>query len=250
MAKKKGSRTKSGPARHRGLGFLFWVCLAVIAVAAGFAAWEPLKTAFSRFSGKPPAAPAPARETPRVTVAPLTDAEQRQKGRQEAPAAQTDTPQKTSRVEKSQPTQPERPVIRKARLYFATVDKAGAIQLKSVIRPIPSSDSPLRDTLEALLKGPSSQELNLGLVSMIPVDARVRSVTVKGETAVVDFSESFRFNPQGLEAMDAQLRQVVYAATEFPSVKNVQIRIEGATVRYLDTEGMRLDSPLSRASFQ
>jgi spore germination protein GerM len=66
----------------------------------------------------------------------------------------------------------------------------------------------------------------------------------------VDFSESFRFNSQGLEAMDTQLRQVVYAATEFPSVKNVQIRIEGATVRYLGPEGMRLDSPLSRGSFQ
>ena len=50
--------------------------------------------------------------------------------------------------------------------------------------------------------------------------------------------------------MDAQLRQVVYAATEFPSVKNVQILIEGTTVRYLGTEGMRLDAPLSRASFQ
>ena len=140
--------------------------------------------------------------------------------------------------------------MRKARLYFATIDPAGRIQLKSVIRPIAASDSPLRDTLESLLKGPTSQELNLGYVSMIPTDARLRRVTVKGDTAVVDFNESFRFNPQGLEAMDAQLRQVVFAATEFPSVRSVQIQIEGSTVRYLGTEGMRLDTPLSRASFQ
>ena len=47
--------------------------------------------------------------------------------------------------------------------------------------------------------------------------------------------------------MNAQLRQVVYAATEFPSVKSVQILIEGTKVRYLGTEGMRMDTPLSRA---
>jgi spore germination protein GerM len=250
MATKKGSRTRSGPARHRGLGFLFWVCLAAIAVAVGVAAREPLKAAFSQLSGKPPATPASTREAPKVTFAPLTEEEQHQKNRPAAPVAQTDRPQQAASVEKNQPSRPERPVIRKARLYFAAVDQAGKIQLKSVIRPIPASDSPLRDTLDSLLKGPTAQELNLGLVSMIPIDARVRNVTVKGDTAVVDFNESFRFNPQGLEAMDAQLRQVVYAATEFPSVRNVQIRIEGTTVRYLGTEGMRLDAPLSRASFQ
>ena len=46
----------------------------------------------------------------------------------------------------------------------------------------------------------------------------------------MDFNESFRFNPQGLEALNAQLRQVVYAATEFPSVKEVQVLIEGKKV--------------------
>ena len=249
MTAKKGSRSRSGPPpRHRGLGFLFWVCLAAIAVAVGVAAQKPLKAALSQLGGKPPAA-APAQPAPKVTVAPLSDAEQHQKDKPAAPAAPADRAQPVSPAEKGQPVPPEKPVIRKARLYFASVDPAGKIRLKSVIRPIPSSDSPLRDTLDALLKGPSSQELNLGMVSMIPAGARVRNVTVSGDTAVVDFNESFRFNPQGLEAMDAQLRQVVYAATEFPSVKNVQIRIEGATVRYLGTEGMRLDAPLARSSF-
>jgi germination protein M len=104
--------------------------------------------------------------------------------------------------------------------------------------------------MESILKGPTAQELNLGLVSMIPSDARLRSVIVKDDTAIIDFSEGFRFNSQGLDAMDAQLRQIVYAATEFPSVRKVQIRIEGQTVRYLGTEGMRLDEPLTRDSFR
>jgi germination protein M len=144
----------------------------------------------------------------------------------------------------------ESPTSRKARLYFAAVDAEGRILMKSVIRSIPASDSPLRDTLRSLLKGPTAQELNLGLISLIPPEAGLRSVTMKGDTAVVDFSEGFRFNGQGMEAMNAQLRQVVYAATEFPSVKRVQIQIEGKTVRYLGTEGVRIDEPLGRSSFK
>jgi germination protein M len=130
------------------------------------------------------------------------------------------------------------------------VDDSGAISVKSVVRSIPASDSPLRDTLQALLSGPSSQELNLGLVSMIPSGAALRGVVVRGDTAEIDFSESFRFNAQGVAAMTAQLRQIVYAATEFPNVRNVQILIEGRKVTYLGTEGVRIDAPLSRASFQ
>jgi len=266
MASKKRSRTRSGPPpRHRGLGFLFWLCLAGIAVAVAIAARDPLRAAVQQLGGGKPSASKPApKDQPKVTIGPLTDTEQRQKSAPQgsppssaspivvttAPVVSAPPPGAAAPSAKGQPPQqPEKPAVRKARLYFTTIDPSGRIQLKSVIRPIAASDSPLRDTLESLLKGPTSQELNLGYVSMIPVEARLRGVTVKGDTAFVDFSQSFRFNPQGIEAMDAELRQVVFAATEFPSVRNVQIQIEGSTVRYLGTEGMRLDVPLSRASF-
>jgi spore germination protein GerM len=166
-----------------------------------------------------------------------------------SPPAQQQAPA-VSPAQKRAPEQAQKLSVRKSRLFFAAVDQDGKIALKSVIRSIPATDSPLRDTLEALLKGPTAQELNLGLVSMIPLDSRLRSVTVRGDTAVVDFSESFRFNAQGIEALDAQLRQVVYAATEFPSVRKVQVLIEGVAVRYLGMEGVRLDKPLTRTSFQ
>ena len=257
MAAQKGSRSRSNarpargrgspPPRHRGLGFLFWLCLFAIVIAVAFAARGPLAAAFALFRGVP--APVPARESPKVTVAPLTDLERAAGNRQAAPAARP-APAPQSPAEKITPATVPLPTVRKARLYFTTVDQSGKIQLKSVIRPIPASDSPLKDTLENLLKGPTSQELNLGLVSMIPTDARLRGVVVRGDTAFVDFNESFRFNAQGIDAMDAQIRQIVYAATEFPSVKKVQIQIEGASVRYLGTEGMRIDAPLGRESFQ
>ncbi|HET6450222.1 MAG TPA: GerMN domain-containing protein [Spirochaetia bacterium] len=275
------SRRNPAPARHRGLGILFWLCLAAVVVAVAVAAREPLKAAFGQLAGKPaagaaqtppagapassPAATAargPGRGQPQVTVAPLTDRE-RAEARAAAGTPATGSDHGAAAASASSPTAasagtaehaaasvPEHPSVRKARLYFASVDPSGKLYLKSVIRTIPASDSPLTDTLQSLLKGPTAQELNLGLLSLIPVDAKLRSAAVKGDTAILDFSESFRFNEQGLDAMNTELRQIVYAATEFPSVKKVQIQIEGATVRYLGTEGIRLDAPLTRDSFQ
>jgi germination protein M len=266
MAKKKTSRRKSSPERrHRGIGFLFWVCLIGIIVAVGFAARGSIKEAFSRLSSPHPTAaptaapstpaPSPAAPTaPRVTISPLPDT-----ARPARPTAPT-TPPAAPTVDRPRATVTDapatpaanpatRPTVRKARLFFVTVDPGGKLLVKSVFRPIPASDSPLHDTLEALLKGPTAGELNSGMLTMIPLESRLRSVTMSGDTAVVDFDQSFRFNAQGTEALNAQLRQVVYAATEFPNVKNVQVLIDGKKVRSLGTEGVRIDTPLSRSSF-
>jgi spore germination protein GerM len=228
-----------------------------IVVAVAIAAREPLTNAWQRLRGEP--APAPL-VTVRPLVEPAADSPQSPAGGKPAatvPGTQTPgavaSPASSSSASSpvSVPAGETRtPAARKARLFFATVDDSGTIAVKSVVRTIPASDSPLRDTLQALLNGPSSQELNLGLVSMVPAGAVLRGVVVRGDTAEIDFSESFRFNSQGLAAMTAQLRQIVYAATEFTNVHTVQILIEGKRVTYLGTEGVRIDAPLSRASFQ
>jgi spore germination protein GerM len=103
--------------------------------------------------------------------------------------------------------------------------------------------------MQSLLAGPSTQELGMGLLSMVPSNSRLKGVVVRGDTAFLDFNESFRFNTLGREGLNAQLEQVVYAATEFPTVKKVQILIEGKKVPYLGAESIRIDSPLDRQSF-
>ena len=81
------------------------------------------------------------------------------------PERARDQPPARSRRYRDEPqtvTPTQRPAVRKSRLFFVTVDPNGRLLMKSVIRPIQASDSPLRDTLEALLKGPTAQELNGG----------------------------------------------------------------------------------------
>jgi len=125
----------------------------------------------------------------------------------------------------------------------------GKITMKGVIRPVEYIDAPLTATLEALLQGPTTAEVNQGLMSLISPQTRLRTVYIKGDTAYVDFNEAFRFNSLGKEGLIAELKQVVYTATEFPTVKKVQILVEGEISRYLGPEGVVIDKPLGRDSF-
>ncbi|HYW85288.1 MAG TPA: hypothetical protein VFB30_18650, partial [Spirochaetia bacterium] len=169
MARKRASRDKTKAARHRGIGFLFWLCLAAVVVAVGFAAQPSLRAAFARMNGRgttPPASPAPA--APQVTIAPLE--KEHPRPAENPPAAQESSAvhDATGTAEKPSTPPVQKPSVRKARLFFVSVDPNGKLSSKSVIRSVQASDSPLRDTLETLLKGPTSSELNSGLLTMIP----------------------------------------------------------------------------------
>ncbi len=253
MAKKRKNRRS---ASKSALGCLFWIGLAAVLGIAAYAAREPIQKAFSNVF-KPVETPAPS-----VTVKPLAETEKETPApAQEKPSPAVETPKSGMSAEtepgktpqkgsaKPETRLPETPAPRKIRLFFANVDAQGAVSVKGVIRTIPASDSPLLDTILTLLKGPTSQEMNVGLLTMIPSETRLLGAVVRGETAYLDFSESFRFNTLGAEGLNAQLKQVVYAATEFPTVKNVQFLIEGKKVQYLGSEGIRIDSPLDRQSF-
>jgi spore germination protein GerM len=103
------------------------------------------------------------------------------------------------------------------------------------------------DSLNALLAGPSAAERQRGLVSLIPRNTRILSATVRGATAYISFSEDFQYNTYGVEGYAAQRQQIVWTATEFSTVKDVQILIEGRRVDYLG-EGIWIGSPISRES--
>jgi germination protein M len=253
------------------LGCLFWAALAIVLVAVALAVREPVMRNVRSVLGLP------STETPDASgrpVAPPSAA-----GGSTAPAAPSPSPAGTARVRPSPsapstgagttrpaasspagaveaPAAAPRPAavappparMRAARLWFAKVDDEGAIELAPVNRSLPVGDSPLRDNLVALLAGPTAAETGAGVVSLIPAGTAVRSVTVKGDTATVDFSEQFRFNSLGVEGLRAQLRQVVWAATEFPTVNRVQVLVEGKRVDYLGPEGAAVGSPLARDS--
>jgi hypothetical protein len=133
-------------------------------------------------------------------------------------------------------------------LYFIKVDGDGAILRTRVIRPMPATASPLADTIRLLLQGPTVDERNRGLITLIPPGTKLLSAQVRGSTAYLSFSEELQFNTYGVEGYIGQLRQIIWTVTEFPNVIDVQLLIEGRRIDYLG-ERIAIGSPLGRDSF-
>jgi len=143
---------------------------------------------------------------------------------------------------------PQSAQTRERAVYFTQIDKDGQILQSRVTRKIPASETPMQDVLNAILAGPSADELNRGVLNLIPQNTRLLSATVRGNTAYISFSENFMFNTFGVEGYVAQLRQIVWTVTEFSNVNDVQILIDGRRLDYLG-EGIWIGSPINRQSF-
>jgi len=139
-------------------------------------------------------------------------------------------------------------------LFFIQVENDGAdLLLTRVSRTVRASDRPLYDSLAALLSGPTPEEAALGMVSFISPDIRILDVRIRGytigdtrwDTAYIDFNEYFQYNMRGSEGLISQIKQIVWTATEFPNVRDVQILIEGNREEFLHG-GIRIGSPIGR----
>jgi spore germination protein GerM len=157
----------------------------------------------------------------------------------------------TNPVEQTHPQQPvtvQGPsVLRERSLYLIRIDSEGSIHRIKVNRQLPVSETPMVDILNSLLAGPSREEQNQGLVSLIPRGSRVltANTTVRGSTAYINFSEDLQNNIYGVEGHAASLRQIIWTVTEFPNIEDVQILIEGRRIDYLG-EGIWIGSPINR----
>lgn len=139
--------------------------------------------------------------------------------------------------------------MRKSTLYFINVGNEGKIELFPSVREMAEAGGPLSASLAELLRGPTPEEMTRGYLSLIPPDTRLLSARVQDETAFLSFSDEFQYNTLGMEGYVAQLRQIIFTATEFPQVKRVQFLIKGQYKDALGAEGVAIGKPLDRGSF-
>jgi hypothetical protein len=187
---------------------------------------------------------------PPVSVEPAQPSTELPPARPEpAPALPAEKPvnQPAPRPLAEKPPAPRPAETRERNIYFSQINRDGVISRSRAARKITASDSPLLDSLNALLAGPTAEEQRQGILSLIPRNTRILSAAIRGTTAYISFSEDFQYNTYGVEGYAAQLRQIVWTATEFPTVKDVQILVEGRRVDYLG-EGIWIGSPISRDS--
>ena len=98
----------------------------------------------------------------------------------------------------------------------------------AVERNFPGADLP-KETLEALLMGPTEQELERGYISRINFGSVINSFSVKDGVAQVDFNEQFN-NAIAGSCLVLHIRsEIETTLKQFPNIKDVEISVMGKT---------------------
>ncbi len=124
-------------------------------------------------------------------------------------------------------------------LYFAD----GRGHLVALRKEIPKVVGIARRTLRELCQGPPPES---GLFPTIPPGAWLKDINIKDGLAIVDFSQHLKLrHPGGSTGELLTVYSIVNTLTQFPTVKEVQILIEGERVQTLAGH-LDISKPLQR----
>jgi len=116
-----------------------------------------------------------------------------------------------------------------------------AINLEDANQP----NTVLEKAFDRLLAGPTDPKL----ASTIPTDTKLRSVAIREDGVHVDLSQEFT-SGGGSTSMSGRLAQVIYTASSLDPNAKVWIMVEGKKLEVLGGEGLEIEQPATRKSFE
>ena len=123
-------------------------------------------------------------------------------------------------------------------------DKTEKISLTPVMRRV-HSEFPLREALNALIKGPTERERGRGLLSAVPRNLRIWDIQTRDRMAVINFNSAIEEDANGSILLN-RIDQIVFTATQFKTVDSVQIKINGKGKKFLGSDGLSIGGSLYR----
>lgn len=124
-------------------------------------------------------------------------------------------------------------------LYFG--NKEGYLTAEK--RVIQKTPGVARAAMNELIKGPTAQS---GLYASIPPGTRLKDIKIEDGLATVDFSGAIQSkHPGGSAGESLTIGSIVNTLTQFPSVQEVQILVEGRVVETLAGH-LDISKPLER----
>ena len=130
------------------------------------------------------------------------------------------------------------------RVYFLRGEK-----LDVAHRTIAGTPQIATAAVTELLAGPTTAEVSAGMATTIPAGTRLRGISINGGIATVDLTGVFASGGGSL-SMVGRLAQITYTLTQFPTVDRVMFHLDGKPVTVFGGEGLILDHPANRASFE
>ncbi len=144
--------------------------------------------------------------------------------------------------------------VAEVRLYFIAPGGGNEARaepfLVAVERELPSTPQIAHAALRALIEGPTDADEALidDVSNAVPGETLLLGVTIDDRVATVDLSREFE-SGGGSFSMFSRLAQVVYTATQFPTVDAVRFALDGEPVTVFSGEGIVLDAPVSRDDY-
>ncbi|AFZ17916.1 GerMN domain-containing protein [Allocoleopsis franciscana] len=155
-------------------------------------------------------------------------------------------------------SQPSNPTLPSPQPVQPTAEETVKIywvnNVNNKIEVVPSSvtlkktDKPsdiLEGAFESLLAGPVNQAFS----TTIPQGTKLKNVSLQADGVHVDLSEEFT-EGGGSASMTGRVAQVIYTASSLDPAAKVWISVEGKPLEVLGGEGLMLDQPMTRQSFE
>lgn len=145
-----------------------------------------------------------------------------------------------------EPSSPAPKTEQKAQVYWLK-DTGNKLELvpSSIVAKTDRPNAVLEEAFNSLLAGAKDKSVS----STIPPGTKLRSVKIKHDGIHVDLSEEFT-SGGGSASMTGRLAQVLYTATTLDPNAKVWIEVQGEQLDVLGGEGLELEQPLTRKSFE
>ncbi len=162
--------------------------------------------------------------------------------------SRTTSPPSVSTTQESPVPSPVTPPIQQTAQVFWLKDTGSKQEL--VPQPITTAadqqpGTVLSTAFNNLLAGPKDAAVS----TTIPEGTKLRSLKMEQDGIHVNLSEQFTTGG-GSAAMIGRAAQVIYTATSLQPSAKVWIEVEGKPLEVLGGEGLELEQPLTRQSFQ
>lgn len=134
----------------------------------------------------------------------------------------------------------------KAQVYWLNTvnNKVEVVPSAIALNNAGSKDEILKSAFNRLLAGPTDS----ALTTTIPTGTKLRNLTVDTNGVRVDLSKEFT-EGGGSASMTGRVAQVLYTASTLDPKAKVWISVEGKPLDVLGGEGLMLDQPMTRESF-
>lgn len=163
-----------------------------------------------------------------------------------SPEVQTTPPSGITQNPPSPPPTVEFKAEQKVQVYWlADTGKQQKLMPKTITTTASQPSTVLETAFNNLLSGPKDASLG----TTIPAGTKLRSLKVNSDGVHVDLSKEFKTGG-GSAAMTGRVAQVIYTATSLQPSARVWIEVEGKPLEVLGGEGLELEQPLTRQSFQ